>query len=53
MFSRDNTWVFHIRPYAGWLIALVSLAWLWTWGVVRGVGKVAVAGVIGEWYFHR
>ncbi|ODN76186.1 hypothetical protein L202_06106 [Cryptococcus amylolentus CBS 6039] len=50
---RENTWVFHIRPYAGWLIFLVTLIWVWTWGVIRGVGRVAVAGVIGEWYFHR
>ncbi|WVF66040.1 hypothetical protein IAT40_000778 [Kwoniella sp. CBS 6097] len=50
---RENTWVFHIRPYAGWLIFLVTLIWVWTWGVIRGVGKVAVAGVVGEWYFHR
>ena len=32
---------------------MVSLAWLWTWGVVRGVSKVTIAAVIGEWYFHR
>ncbi|WVQ80868.1 hypothetical protein IAT38_002975 [Cryptococcus sp. DSM 104549] len=50
---RENTWVFHIRPYAGWLIFLVTLVWVWTWGVIRGVGRVAVAGVVGEWYFHR
>ncbi|WVR03619.1 hypothetical protein IAU60_000611 [Kwoniella sp. DSM 27419] len=50
---RENTWVFHIRPYAGWLIFLVTLIWVWTWGVLRGIGRVAVAGVVGEWYFHR
>ncbi|WRT63851.1 uncharacterized protein IL334_000776 [Kwoniella shivajii] len=50
---RENTWVFHIRPYAGWLIFLVTLVWVWTWGVIRGVGRVAVAGVVGEWFFHR
>ncbi|OCF44115.1 hypothetical protein I317_02069 [Kwoniella heveanensis CBS 569] len=50
---RENTWVYHVRPYAGWLIFLVTLIWVWTWGVIRGVGKVAVAGVVGEWYFHR
>jgi hypothetical protein len=50
---RENTWVFHIRPYAGWLIFLISVIWIWTWGVIRGVGRVAVAGVVGEWYFHR
>ncbi|RSH81469.1 hypothetical protein EHS25_006826 [Saitozyma podzolica] len=50
---RENTYIFHIRPYAGWLIFLVTLVWVWTWGVIRGVGRVAVAGVVGEWYFHR
>ncbi|KAL7418727.1 hypothetical protein Q5752_006410 [Cryptotrichosporon argae] len=50
---RENTWIFHIRPYAGWLIFLVTLVWVWTWSVIRGVGRVAVAGVVGEWYFHR
>jgi hypothetical protein len=50
---RENTYVFQLRPYAGWLIALVTLVWIWTWGVIRGVGRVAVAGVVGEWFFHR
>lgn len=50
---RENTYIYTIRPYAGWLIFLVTTIWLWTWGVVRGVGRVAVAGVVGEWYFHR
>lgn len=50
---REGTWVFHIQAYAGWLIFFVTVAWLWTWGVLRGIGRVAVAAVIGEWYFHR
>lgn len=50
---KEGTYVFNLRPYAGWLIFLVTLIWMWTWGVIRGVGRVAVAGVIGEWYFHR
>ncbi|ORX34778.1 plasma-membrane choline transporter-domain-containing protein [Kockovaella imperatae] len=50
---RENTWNFHIKPYAGWLIFLVTLLWIWTWGVIRGIGRVTVAAVIGEWYFHR
>lgn len=45
--------MFHIKPYAGFLIFVVTLAWMWTWGVIRGVGRVAVAAVVGEWYFHR
>ncbi|WVO16732.1 hypothetical protein L204_104415 [Cryptococcus depauperatus] len=50
---KENTWVWHLRPYAGWLIFLVTIAWIWTWGIIRGVGRVAVSGVVGEWYFHR
>lgn len=50
---KENTYIYHLRPYAGWLIFLVALIWVWTWGVIRGVGRVAIAGVIGEWYFHR
>jgi hypothetical protein len=50
---KENTYIYHLRPYAGWLIFLVTLIWVWTWGVIRGVGRVAIAGVIGEWYFHR
>lgn len=50
---RENTWIWHVRPYAGWLVFFVTLIWLWTWGVVRGVGRVAVAAIVGEWYFHR
>ncbi|CAK9785569.1 hypothetical protein CC85DRAFT_284461 [Cutaneotrichosporon oleaginosum] len=50
---REGTWAFHLQPWAGWLIVIVTLVWLWTWGVIRGVGRVAVAAVVGEWYFHR
>jgi hypothetical protein len=50
---QANTYVFHIRPYAGWLIVLVALGWIWTWGVLRGISRVTVAAVIGNWYFHR
>ncbi|BEI89586.1 uncharacterized protein CcaverHIS019_0209480 [Cutaneotrichosporon cavernicola] len=50
---REGTWAFHLQPWAGWLIVVVTLAWLWTWGVIRGVGRVAVGAVVGEWYFHR
>lgn len=50
---REDTWAFHIYPYAGWLMFLVTVGWVWTWGVLRGIGRVAVSGVVGEWYFHR
>lgn len=50
---REHTYIWHVRPYAGWLIALVTTAWLWTWVVLRGIGRVTVAAVLSEWYFHR
>jgi len=50
---RENTYVWHVRPYADWLAFLVIVLWLWTWAVVRGVGRVVVAAVVGDWYFHR
>lgn len=50
---RENTYIWHVRPYAGWLIALVTLVWLWSWVIFRGIGRVVTAAVIGEWYFYR
>ena len=50
---REHTYIWHVRPYAGWLIALVTGAWLWTWVILRSIGRVVVAAVLGEWYFHR
>jgi len=43
----------HIRGYAGWLAFLATCVWIWSWGVVRGLLKVSVAGVVGSWYFAR
>ncbi|KAH8080812.1 plasma-membrane choline transporter-domain-containing protein [Filobasidium floriforme] len=50
---RENTYIWHVKPYADILIVVVSLLWLWTWVVVKGVGRVVTAAVISEWYFHR
>lgn len=50
---RQHTYIWHVRPYAAWLIALVAGVWVWTWVVLRGIGRAVVAGVIGEWYFYR
>ncbi|KAF9261477.1 hypothetical protein L218DRAFT_988959 [Marasmius fiardii PR-910] len=41
----------HIRPWANWCLAGAVVVWLWTWGVARGVLKMACAGVVGAWYF--
>lgn len=43
----------HVRGYAGWLAALATGIWLWSWGVIRGALRVAVTGVVGSWYFSR
>jgi hypothetical protein len=40
-----------VRGWANWAIAGTVVVWLWTWGVARGVLRVAAAGVIGAWYF--
>ncbi len=50
---RENTYIWHVRPYAGLLTALVILLWLWSWVIIRGIGRVATAAIVGEWYFHR
>lgn len=49
--SSDNGW--HVRGYAGWLAFLATVVWVWSWGVVRGVLRVAVSGVVGSWFFSR
>lgn len=49
----QDTYHYHLKSYAVWLLILVGALWVWTWNVVRGVRRVVVAGVIGEWYFHR
>jgi hypothetical protein len=44
---------YHLKPKSGWLIALVVGLWVWTWGVLRGIGRVTISAVVGEWFFHR
>lgn len=29
------------------------VVWIWSWGVVRGILKVTVSGVVGNWYFTQ
>ncbi|KAI0647476.1 plasma-membrane choline transporter-domain-containing protein [Trametes meyenii] len=41
----------HVSEWAHWAIAGTIGVWLWTWGVARGLLRVACAGVIGAWYF--
>ncbi|KAI0373081.1 hypothetical protein BV20DRAFT_1014481 [Pilatotrama ljubarskyi] len=47
--STRSAW--HVREWAHWAIAGTIGVWLWTWGVARGLIRVACAGVIGAWYF--
>ncbi|KAL7409201.1 plasma-membrane choline transporter-domain-containing protein [Mrakia frigida] len=49
----EGTWIYHLKPKATPLILLVVGLWIWMWGVFRGIGRVTIAGVVGEWYFHR
>ncbi|KAL4244927.1 Protein PNS1 [Abortiporus biennis] len=50
--SRDPTGVeFHVHKWANWAIAGTIGVWLWSWGVARGLLRVACAGVIGAWYY--
>ncbi|KZV81318.1 hypothetical protein EXIGLDRAFT_731424 [Exidia glandulosa HHB12029] len=48
-----GSWEWHLKTYAGWLIAAVTLFWLWTWTIARGILRVTSAGVVGHWYFQR
>ncbi|KAG8934227.1 hypothetical protein FRC01_004307 [Tulasnella sp. 417] len=47
----DQSW--HVRGYAGWLAFMATGVWIWSWAVVRGALRVAVSGVVGNWYFTR
>lgn len=51
--SPEGTYVYHLKPKATPLILLVVGLWVWMWGVFRGIARVTIAGVVGEWYFHR
>lgn len=50
---KEDAYLWHVPAYAGLLMALVTMLWLWSWVIFRGVGRVVMAAVIGEWYFHR
>ncbi|CED84491.1 Choline transporter-like protein [Phaffia rhodozyma] len=52
-YPAEGTYTYHLQPKADWLIILVIGLWVWTWGVFRGIGRVTISGVVGEWYFHR
>ena len=41
----------HVQNWAGWSIAGTVIAWLWSWGVSRGVLRTTCAGIVGAWYF--
>ncbi|THU81549.1 hypothetical protein K435DRAFT_844705 [Dendrothele bispora CBS 962.96] len=48
-YSSNNEW--HLRSWTPWAIFGAVGVWLWSWGVVRGIMRVSVAGVVGGWYF--
>jgi hypothetical protein len=48
---KDGVLSWHVQAWANWIIALVLIVWLWSWGVARGVLRVSAAGVVGAWYF--
>ena len=49
--GRDSGWEWHVREWENWAIECKIGVWLWSWGVARGLLRVACAGVIGAWYF--
>lgn len=51
--GSSSSYEWHLKTYAGWLIAGATFFWLWTWAVARGVLRVTSAGVVGKWYFQR
>lgn len=51
LFNKPTGWEWHVHAWANWAIAGTICVWLWTWGVGRGLLRVACAGVIGSWYY--
>jgi uncharacterized membrane protein len=49
--KSTSVWEWHVKNWAGWSIAGTVIAWLWTWGVSRGVLRVTCSGMVGAWYF--
>lgn len=50
---NPNKWIFIHSGWASWESILTMLVWVWTLAILRGVQKVTVAGVVGNWYFNR
>lgn len=50
--SRSGS-VWRVRTWADWAIVGDAIIWLWSWGVARGVMRVAAAGAVGSWYFSE
>jgi len=51
VYQGHSEW--HVRPYAVVLAILVCFIWIWSWCVVRGILRVAAAGVVGAWFFKE
>lgn len=50
-FGPSSIWI--VRGWAHWAIAGTVVVWLWSWGVARGLLRVACAAVVGSWYFSE
>lgn len=46
-----TAWVLDSKAWA--LGAAYVVMYLWTWGVISGLQRAAVAGTVSQWYFHR
>ncbi|EPQ57841.1 hypothetical protein GLOTRDRAFT_136691 [Gloeophyllum trabeum ATCC 11539] len=49
--TKQGTWEYHVRAWAGWAIVGSASVWMWCWAVARGILRVTTSGVIGAWYF--
>lgn len=48
--SQDG---WHPTHHSTILAGFVAFVWLWSLGVVRGIQRITVAGVVGHWFFSR
>lgn len=50
---NPSKWIFIHSGWASWETFFTMLVWVWSLGILRGIQKVTVAGVVGNWYFNR
>ncbi|GAA95249.1 uncharacterized protein L969DRAFT_101482 [Mixia osmundae IAM 14324] len=49
--EHERTW--HVDSTSGTFACFVVFTWLWTLGVMRGIQRMTVSGVVGAWWFSR